>query len=465
MTSPLHDPAVRGFASDNYSGVHPEVLAAIAAANGGHQVAYGEDDYTARLREVCQRALRPEAEVFPVFNGTGANVVGAAVDAAPLGRRDLRASPRTSTSTRAARPSGSAGIKLLTVPTHDGKLTPELIDREAWGWGDEHRAQPLVVSHHPVHRARHALHARRDARDRRRTPTALGMRCTWTAPASPTPRHRSACRLRDVHHRRRRRRPLLRRHQERRHARRGHRRAQPRRSAGLDEYLRKLNMQLASKMRFVSRPADRAARRRPVAAQRRRTPTRWPRGSAPRWHGRRRRRARPPDAGQRRLRRAAQRRGRRAARALPLLRLGPRRGRGALDVLLRHHRGRHRRLRRGAQGRNGSALGPLSAGPPGRREGWRHDANPLPACLDATKRHRALDSPCELPWTDISSAARIPRSAGRGAPHQLPQRIAPGRDSGTCTACPLRPGPGRRRPRARAAQLPRSPARQPIRTR
>ena len=36
---PLHDAAIRGFASDNYSGVHPEVLAAIAAANGGHQVA------------------------------------------------------------------------------------------------------------------------------------------------------------------------------------------------------------------------------------------------------------------------------------------------------------------------------------------------------------------------------------------------------------------------------------------
>ena len=48
--------------------------------------------------------------------------------------------------TKAVRPSGSRGIKLLTVPTDDGKLTPELIDREAWGWGDEHRAQPLVVS-------------------------------------------------------------------------------------------------------------------------------------------------------------------------------------------------------------------------------------------------------------------------------------------------------------------------------
>src|SRR5207245_128318 len=38
------------------------------------------------------------------------------------------------------------GLKLLTIPTADGKLTPELIDTHAWGWGDQHRAQPLVVA-------------------------------------------------------------------------------------------------------------------------------------------------------------------------------------------------------------------------------------------------------------------------------------------------------------------------------
>ena len=43
-------------------------------------------------------------------------------------------------------PERIGGIKLLQVPTGDGKLTPELIDQEAWGWGDEHRAQPLAVS-------------------------------------------------------------------------------------------------------------------------------------------------------------------------------------------------------------------------------------------------------------------------------------------------------------------------------
>ena len=67
---------MRGFASDNYSDIHPEVLAAIAAANDGHQVAYGEDAYTARLQEVFAQHFGEGVEAFPVFNGTGANVVG-----------------------------------------------------------------------------------------------------------------------------------------------------------------------------------------------------------------------------------------------------------------------------------------------------------------------------------------------------------------------------------------------------
>ena len=76
MTDQLHDTTFRGFASDNYSGVHPEVLDAIAVANGGHQVAYGEDQYTDRLQEVFAGHFGEGVEVFPVFNGTGANVTG-----------------------------------------------------------------------------------------------------------------------------------------------------------------------------------------------------------------------------------------------------------------------------------------------------------------------------------------------------------------------------------------------------
>ena len=141
----LHDPTVRGFASDNYSGVHPDVLAAIAAANEGHQVSYGEDVYTERLQEVFVRHLGDDVEAFPVFNGTGANVVGLQSMLPRWGAVVTAASAHINVDEGGA-PERVAGIKLLTVPTDDGKLTPELIDREAWGWGDEHRAQPLVVS-------------------------------------------------------------------------------------------------------------------------------------------------------------------------------------------------------------------------------------------------------------------------------------------------------------------------------
>jgi threonine aldolase len=141
----IHDRAVRGFASDNYSGVHPDVLAAIAAANEGHQISYGEDVYTARLQEVFAGHFGPGVEAFPVFNGTGANVVSLQ-SMLPRWGAVVAASTAHINVDEGGAPERVAGIKILSIPTDDGKLTPELIDREAWGWGDEHRAQPLVVS-------------------------------------------------------------------------------------------------------------------------------------------------------------------------------------------------------------------------------------------------------------------------------------------------------------------------------
>ena len=143
--STLHDRAIRGFASDNYSGIHPEILQAIAAANEGHQIAYGEDDYTARLQEVFTAHFGEGVEAFPVFNGTGANVVGLQ-SMLPRWGAVIAASSAHINVDEGGAPERVGGIKLLTVPPDDGKLTPELVDREAWGWGDEHRAQPLVVS-------------------------------------------------------------------------------------------------------------------------------------------------------------------------------------------------------------------------------------------------------------------------------------------------------------------------------
>jgi len=136
---------VTSFASDNYSGVHPAVLDAIAAANVGRQPAYGRDEWTGRLQDVVRRHFGERATAYPVFNGTGANVVA-------LQAMTTRWAAVVCTSTahihvdECGAPEKVAGVKLLTIPTFDGKLTPELIDLEARGMDDVHRAQPQVVS-------------------------------------------------------------------------------------------------------------------------------------------------------------------------------------------------------------------------------------------------------------------------------------------------------------------------------
>ncbi|SOD62994.1 L-threonine aldolase [Streptomyces zhaozhouensis] len=140
-----HDPGLRGFASDNYSGAHPEVLAALALANGGHQSAYGADAYTAHLGEVMRGHFGPRAEVYPVFNGTGANVVGLQALTDRWGAVVCTAHAHIHTDECGA-PERVGGLKLLPVEAPGAKLTPELVAREAFGFDDEHRATPQVVS-------------------------------------------------------------------------------------------------------------------------------------------------------------------------------------------------------------------------------------------------------------------------------------------------------------------------------
>jgi threonine aldolase len=141
----LHDSNYRGFASDNYAGAHPQVLAAIAEANEGHQIAYGEDVYTAELQKAMKSLFGQQAETFPVFNGTGANVT-ALTSVMPRWGAVIATSTAHIHTDEGGAPERISGLKLLTVPTPDGKLTPDLIETEAWGWGDEHRPQPAAVS-------------------------------------------------------------------------------------------------------------------------------------------------------------------------------------------------------------------------------------------------------------------------------------------------------------------------------
>jgi threonine aldolase len=141
----LHDPEARSFASDNQAGIHPEALAALAAAGGGHQIAYGDDAYTARLQEVFAHQFGERAETYPVLNGTGANVVGLQAMCERWSAVICTAGAHINCDESGA-PEKVAGLKLLPVDTPDGKLTPRLVDTQARGFGQVHHAQPCVVS-------------------------------------------------------------------------------------------------------------------------------------------------------------------------------------------------------------------------------------------------------------------------------------------------------------------------------
>ncbi len=135
----------RGFASDNYAGVHPTVMQAIIDANAGHQVAYGDDDYTAELQRLVEEQFGPNSQVFPVFNGTGANVL-ALQSATQRWQAVICAANAHIHNDEGGAPENVAGLKLWTIPTADGKLTPELVATQLFDIGFVHRAQPGVVS-------------------------------------------------------------------------------------------------------------------------------------------------------------------------------------------------------------------------------------------------------------------------------------------------------------------------------
>ena len=72
----MSDNNTRGFASDNNSGVHPDILEAISRANTGHTIAYGDDPYTRAAEDKFKSTFGGDMDVLFVYNGTAANVLG-----------------------------------------------------------------------------------------------------------------------------------------------------------------------------------------------------------------------------------------------------------------------------------------------------------------------------------------------------------------------------------------------------
>lgn len=134
----------RALASDNWAGVHPEVIAAMAAANEWHAPSYGKDPYTESVVRKLREQLGAE-EVFLLFTGTGANVLGLQSLALPHNAVICASTAHIFTSECGA-PEKHIGCKLLPITTTNGKITPDGIAEHLHNFGNEHHVQPSAVS-------------------------------------------------------------------------------------------------------------------------------------------------------------------------------------------------------------------------------------------------------------------------------------------------------------------------------
>ena len=135
----------KGFASDNNSGVHPEIFKAMEAANFGHVTGYGDDSYTLDAIEIFKKEFGEDTEVFFVFNGTGANVTGLS-SATHSFNSIICAETAHIQVDECGAPEKFTGCKLLPVASVNGKLTPQAIQRHLYGFDFEHHSQPRIIS-------------------------------------------------------------------------------------------------------------------------------------------------------------------------------------------------------------------------------------------------------------------------------------------------------------------------------
>ena len=136
---------IRGFASDNNAGVHKSIMNAMKDVNVGHTIAYGNDIYTQAALEKMKKIFGEETDIYFVFIGTAANVLG--LDAITQSYHSIICAETSHIhEDECGAPEKFTGCKLLAVPTEDGKLTPSAIKKYLYGFDFEHHSQPRVIS-------------------------------------------------------------------------------------------------------------------------------------------------------------------------------------------------------------------------------------------------------------------------------------------------------------------------------
>lgn len=136
----------RHFASDNYSGACPEVMAAIALCNAGHAPSYGQDAWTAQATRRLQQVFETDCEVFLVHTGTAANALALATLCDGYHSTLCHASAHIETDECGAPGFFAPGSRLMPLAAANGKLTPDLVDTAVRQRQDVHAHKPRAVS-------------------------------------------------------------------------------------------------------------------------------------------------------------------------------------------------------------------------------------------------------------------------------------------------------------------------------
>jgi threonine aldolase len=135
----------RGFASDNNSGIHPEILKAIMDANVNHSIGYGDDKWTNEAITLFKTEFGEDTEVFFVLTGTGANILGIQSSIHSFHTVICAETAHIHTDECGA-PEKFNGSKLIPIATKNGKITPEQVGKYLHGFGFEHHSQPGLIS-------------------------------------------------------------------------------------------------------------------------------------------------------------------------------------------------------------------------------------------------------------------------------------------------------------------------------
>jgi len=134
------------FASDNYSGMCPEVIQSMTEANIGSVPAYGNDKYTFDAANKIREIFETDCEVFFVFNGTAANSLALASLCRSYHSVICHELAHVETDECGAPEFFSNGSKLLLAKGENGKLNPDSIREVASKREDIHYPKPKVVS-------------------------------------------------------------------------------------------------------------------------------------------------------------------------------------------------------------------------------------------------------------------------------------------------------------------------------